>query len=412
MPIDRLSALHAHRRALSRCRACEKMSGPPVYGEAVLSPVLLLGQAPGTREIAEGRPFCWTAGRTLFGWLAGCGLNEAAVRSRVYMSAVCRCFPGKLAGGGDRVPDRTEIANCGRWWQAEIALLEPQLIIAVGRLAIERFIAVPRLADVIGGGASSTSKEILINKGRQDNVLPGMAVLTADGIVGRIQASYPNAALVLLIPDPDSGVGVLLGGSRVRGVLKGRGKQECLLDYVDHEVQVEVGETVYTSGDDRIYPKGLRVGEVMKLAMGPDFQEIYVRPYAELDRLDEVLVVVAGVHEPLPPPRPQVSQSLLPLPPPDGPAPDGRAVGPPAPLEIREARSPGMVTEADRVLDRYRSVADAYGVRLGENERYTRAPDFNLGTVPDLPHAVEAPILPDPEDGAASSQAPANEEAP
>jgi len=140
-----------HQRALRACRDCPKMTGPPVHGEPVAAPVMLLGQAPGTREIAEGRPFCWTAGRTLFGWLAGCGLNEAAVRSRVYMSAVCRCFPGKLAGGGDRVPDRTEIANCGRWWQAEIALLEPQLIIAVGRLAIERFIAVPRLADVIGG---------------------------------------------------------------------------------------------------------------------------------------------------------------------------------------------------------------------------------------------------------------------
>ena len=252
------------------------------------------------------------------------------------------------------------------------------------------------LADVIGGGASSTSKEILIDKGRKDEVLPGMAVLTADGIVGRVQASYPNAALVLLIHDPDSGVGALLGGSRVRGVLKGRGEQECLLDYVDHEVRVEIGEAVFTSGDDRVYPKGLRVGVVTRKEMGPDFQEIYVRPHAALDRLDEVLVVVTGVHEPLPPPRPQLSQSLLPLP----PKPENAAVDPA--LE-EPPRAPGMATEADRVLDRYRAVADAHGVRLGENERYTRAPDFNLGTVPELPATREAPIAPRQE------EAPANE---
>jgi uracil-DNA glycosylase len=139
-----------HQRALRSCRDCPRMTGPPVHGEPVVSPVFLLGQAPGTREIAEGRPFCWTAGRTLFGWLGQCGLDEAQVRARVYMSAVCRCFPGKLPAGGDRVPGRTEIAACARWWQAELALLRPRLIIAVGRLAIERFVAVPRLADVVG----------------------------------------------------------------------------------------------------------------------------------------------------------------------------------------------------------------------------------------------------------------------
>ena len=250
------------------------------------------------------------------------------------------------------------------------------------------------IADVVGGGASSTSKEILINKGRGDGVLPGQAVLTADGIVGRVLASYPNAALVMLMHDPDSGVGVLLGGSRVRGVLKGRGQQECLLDYVDHEVEVEVGESVYTSGDDRIYPKGLRVGEVTRVEMGSDFQEIYVRPYAALDRLDEVLVVVVGVHEALPPPRPQLSQSLLPLPGPDDARPASGVDGPPTVEQLQQMRSPGMGTEADRVVDHYRSVAAAHGVRLGENEQYTRAPDFNLGTAPAASQSLDSPVAP------------------
>lgn len=262
------------------------------------------------------------------------------------------------------------------------------------------------IADVIGGGASSSSKEILINKGRSEGVLPGLAVLTADGIVGRVLASYPNAALVLLIHDPDSGVGVLLGSSRVRGVLKGRGLQECLLDYVDHEVKVQEGESVYTSGDDRIFPKGLRVGEVTRFEMGPDFQEIYVRPYAALDRLDEVLVVVNGVHEALPPPGPQLSQTLLPPPGPDNADPATAQEGPPTLEQIQQIRSPGMVTEADRLVEQYRAIADQNGVRLGENERYTRAPDFNRGTVPTSPQVIESPIYPSEEEENESTRAP------
>lgn len=126
------------------------MSGPPVYGEAVLSPVLLLGQAPGTKEIARGRPFCWTAGKTLFRWFEGIGVPEPEFRRRVYMSAVCRCFPGKHPRGGDRVPDRTEIELCSQWWRQELSLLRPRLVIPVGKLAIARFLAVERLDGVIG----------------------------------------------------------------------------------------------------------------------------------------------------------------------------------------------------------------------------------------------------------------------
>ncbi len=126
------------------------MQGPPVHGEAALSPVLLLGQAPGRREIQQHRPFCWTAGRTLFGWFSGIGLDEDACRRLVYMSAVCRCWPGGLARGGDRVPTREEVANCAPWWQRELALVRPRLVLPVGRLAITRFLAAPRLDAVVG----------------------------------------------------------------------------------------------------------------------------------------------------------------------------------------------------------------------------------------------------------------------
>ncbi len=143
-------ALLEHQQALRACRACPKMQGPPVHGTANLSSVLLLGQAPGVREIEQLRPFCWTAGKTLFRWFEPLGLNETQFRERVHMSAVCRCFPGKNPKGGDRVPDALEIEHCTQWWQAELNLLKPQLILAVGKLAIGRFMRVGRLEQVVG----------------------------------------------------------------------------------------------------------------------------------------------------------------------------------------------------------------------------------------------------------------------
>jgi uracil-DNA glycosylase len=126
------------------------MTGPPVVGEPVGSPVLLVGQAPGPKEIEAARPFAWTAGKTLFAWFEQIGLPEEVFRRRIYMAAVCRCFPGKNPKGGDRVPDRAEIANCAPWLDEEIMLLRPALILPVGRLAITRFMPVKRLDNVVG----------------------------------------------------------------------------------------------------------------------------------------------------------------------------------------------------------------------------------------------------------------------
>lgn len=100
---------------------------------------MMIGQAPGTKEIEQGRPFCWTAGKTLFRWFESIGLDEQGFRDLVLMSAVCRCFPGKNPKGGDRVPDRVEVANCAPWWQAELAMCRPRLVIPVGKLAIVQF---------------------------------------------------------------------------------------------------------------------------------------------------------------------------------------------------------------------------------------------------------------------------------
>jgi len=127
------------------------MHKPVVCGRPVLSKILLVGQAPGDKEPKLGRPFAWTAGKTLFTWFqTALGWTEDETRDRIYFAAVCRCFPGKRPEGGDRVPAPEEIENCAEWLEREFDLLEPELILAVGKLAIGRFLGERPLLDTIG----------------------------------------------------------------------------------------------------------------------------------------------------------------------------------------------------------------------------------------------------------------------
>lgn len=144
--------LEQHVTRLRACRQCPGMFPPVVTGRPVVSPVFFVGQAPGDKEPKLGRPFAWTAGKTLFRWFAEhCGMDEEQFRSSVYMAAVCRCFPGKKPTGGDRVPAPEEIAACAAWMRAEFALLRPQLVIPVGKLAIAQFLPdCGKLDDLIG----------------------------------------------------------------------------------------------------------------------------------------------------------------------------------------------------------------------------------------------------------------------
>ncbi len=148
---ETLTAISAHRAQLLQCTACPRMIRPVVSGAAVVSPVYMVGQAPGPHEGRFGKPFAWTAGKRLFSWYGSIGVDEATFRERAYIAAVCRCFPGKNPqGGGDRVPEDTEIAACSAWMRREIELLRPTLIIAVGRLAISRFLPAAPLAELVG----------------------------------------------------------------------------------------------------------------------------------------------------------------------------------------------------------------------------------------------------------------------
>ena len=139
-----------HLARLVECRRCPRMESTPVSGGPIISDVMFVGQAPGPREPVLQKPFAWTAGRTLFQWLERfCRLTEAQVRTRIYFAAVCRCFPGKTASGGDRVPAPDEVRNCSTWLDEEIQILRPRLVVPVGRLAITQFIECPSLEAII-----------------------------------------------------------------------------------------------------------------------------------------------------------------------------------------------------------------------------------------------------------------------
>lgn len=147
---QQLIELKNHQQALRACSVCPEMIGPVITGNAVLSNIMLVGQAPGDKEGVIGRPFGWTAGKTLFKWFDSQGVDEETFRASVYIASVCRCFPGKNPKGGDRVPNKSEIANCRDWMEKEFVLQQPKLIILVGKLAISQFLPVKKLTDVIG----------------------------------------------------------------------------------------------------------------------------------------------------------------------------------------------------------------------------------------------------------------------
>lgn len=146
------TALTVMHGELDGCRVCPNMIGPVVHGPPIASRIVLVGQAPGPKEGSFGRPFAWTAGRTLFRWFhESVGVTEDEFRAKVYIAAVARCFPGKAKGGGDRKPDRDEIARCRPWLAREIDILAPRLVLAVGGLAIQQVLAYDGKLDAIIG---------------------------------------------------------------------------------------------------------------------------------------------------------------------------------------------------------------------------------------------------------------------
>jgi rod shape-determining protein MreC len=156
----------------------------------------------------------------------------------------------------------------------------------------EQFILKTVAAQVIGFSGSELSRAVYIDKGESAGIGRDMAVITADGVVGKVLRVYKTVSLVLLIDDQTSGVGAVLAKSRLQGILRGTPSGEVVLEKILSDEQVEPGEQVLTSGGDQIFPKGLPAGTVVSVSQGPEaFLNIRIHTAARLSKLEEVLVI-------------------------------------------------------------------------------------------------------------------------
>jgi len=233
-------------------------------------------------------------------------------------------------------------------------------------------------ARVIGNGTGANSKVVFVDRGSTSGVESGMAVVTPDGIVGKVVDAYPTASLVMLITDPTFAAGVVSQKNRVHGTLKGQGHSECLVDYVQNEEHVDIGEWFYTSGDDRIFPKGFPVGQVTAAPNGKTFKEIYVSPSGMQGGVEEVLIVLQGVHQEVP--GGEVGSPAYTI----LPAPSETAAQTP-----EGAPQPGALsTDADRLRAIYKDVGVEQKHTYGEGVPGSKPPDFTK--IPSL-HGVPQP---------------------
>lgn len=221
-------------------------------------------------------------------------------------------------------------------------------------------------ARIIGNGTGSNSKVVLIDRGSSSGIEKGMAVITPDGIVGKVILAFPTASQVLLIMDSTFAAGVISQKNHVHGTVKGQGGPSCLVDYVQNEEKVDKDEWFYTSGDDRVFPKGLPVGQAVVVRQGKINKEIYLTPSGLQSGFEEVLIVLEGMHQPVPDPT-QASPTLhmMPAPPADSAV---TAANPETPLG----------TDADRLLDRYKKIGVAQGHEYGGGGIGARPPNFNI----------------------------------
>jgi rod shape-determining protein MreC len=162
----------------------------------------------------------------------------------------------------------------------------------------EQFISSTVPAQVIGTSGSDLSRVFFIDKGANAGIKVDMAVITPDGIVGKILRVFNSSSQVLEISDASSGVGAILEKSRLQGILQGTAAGDVVMRYVMSDEKVEPGERVLTSGGDRIFPKGLPIGTVVQTTPGSDlFLNIRVKPSANLGRIEEVLVITTVVEK-------------------------------------------------------------------------------------------------------------------
>lgn len=149
-------------------------------------------------------------------------------------------------------------------------------------------------ANVISRNASLWFRRLTIDRGALDGVKKDMPVATAGGIVGRVISVGPNFSMVQVITDKHAGVGAMLQTSRAMGEVRGLDSDRCELKSISTSEKVEVGESVVTTGFDRIYPKGLLIGTVESVEVDPNapWHKIIVKPAAPVDRAEHLLVLL------------------------------------------------------------------------------------------------------------------------
>jgi len=198
-------------------------------------------------------------------------------------------------------------------------------------------------ARVIGNSTVATAKAVFIDRGSTSGIEREMAVVTPEGIVGKVVAVYPLVSQVLLVTDPTFKVGVESQKGHVHGVLDcGTGK--CVVEQIQNEDKVDAGEWFFTSGEDRIFPKGFPVGRVVSSEPGQGMKNVALNLSGAPGGVEEVLVVLKGIHQPIPAaavPDETAMTTLMP---------------PAAELETQGADAPKTQTQADKIVQKYAEI--------------------------------------------------------
>jgi rod shape-determining protein MreC len=249
-------------------------------------------------------------------------------------------------------------------------------------------------ARVIGDSTVSTAKAVFIDRGSTSNIEKGMAVVTPNGIVGKVAAVYPLASQVLLVTDSTFKVGVESQKGHIHGTLN-CGSGHCVVEQIQNEEEVGTGEWFYTSGEDRIFPRGFPVGTVVSAQAGNGMKDVRLDLSGAPGGAEEVLVVLDGVHQTIPAAVAAEEKMAPPLP---APPPDGR--------ENTGLPSGSGQTEADKTLQKYQELGKEQDHVYGAI--YSNMPNFVVKPAPKPPPAAGegkgiAPLGSAPASGAATA---------